>query len=205
MDAHPHLAEALIHQVLLCLLHHGKLLRGNGLAVDKAGGKAGVGRLIPGGKAKLMGKLSDLGLRKARVPKRAFNSQLGDGPVARAVVLVVVQIGSLDDTGEAVLGSDSLNVFKEGALAEIAAVRRIFREALHGHDVEIIKYLADPLPAAEVFRLAAFPPGESPCRGRDGHGTASQGGVGRLQKEGGIHAARKGHGRAPQPLQVLLQ
>ena len=50
-----------------------------------------------------MGKLSDLGLRKARVPKRAFDSQLGDGPVARAVVLVVVQIGSLDDAGEAVL------------------------------------------------------------------------------------------------------
>ena len=72
-----------------------------------------------------MGKLSDLGLRKARVPKWAFNSQLGDGPVARAVVLVVVQIGALDDAGEAVLGSDSLDIFKEGALAEIAAVRRI--------------------------------------------------------------------------------
>ena len=58
-----------------------------------------------------MGKLPDLGLRKARVPKRAFDSQLGDGPVARAVVLVVVQIGALDDAGEAVLGSDSLDMF----------------------------------------------------------------------------------------------
>ena len=131
MDADADLAEAVVQKQLLGLLHHAKLVLGNGLAVHEPGRQTGEGRLVPGGQIQFFGQLTNLVLGKLRFSKRALDIQLGDGLETRAVVAVVIHIGAFSHIGDAVLRSQLLDFLKQLMLAQITPVGRILGEAVY--------------------------------------------------------------------------
>ena len=72
--------------------------------------------------------------------QRAFDAQLGDGLQAGAVVAVIVEIGALGDAGKAARVGNGPDFCEQLALAEIAAIFRVFAEPL---DLQLLRAADD--------------------------------------------------------------
>ena len=205
VDAHPQLMKAQIQQVLLRRVHHVQLLLADGLAVHEARRQAGEGLLVPGGQAQLPRERADVRLVESRRPQRTLHAQLPDGDQAGAVVAVVVQVGALRDGRDAPFPGDGPDLFEQLVLAEVAAVRGIFAEALDVQLLRAANHVLDAVLPAEGLRLLQLPLREGAGGCRHGDGARPQHVVGHLQQKGGVHAAGEGHRHAAQFAQVILQ
>ena len=160
MDAHPQLVKSQVQKQLLGLVHHAQLLRGDLLAVHKAGGQAGEGLLVPGGQPQLVGVVADLLLGQSHVAQRAFDLQLGHGLQAGAVVAVVVHVGAFGYILQIVFFRNCDNFLEQFMLAQVAAVLGVMGEALDVQLLGLNDDLPDALGLAEGSGLLQFPLGE---------------------------------------------
>ena len=83
----------------------GQLFGGDGVAVGHAACKAGVGRLVPGGKAQRVRKLAHVGFGKAGFQQGAFNGQLGKRLKAGAIVAKVASVRAFGNVKKPQVGS----------------------------------------------------------------------------------------------------
>ena len=112
---HPEISIAQAEQGVLRPLYPGQGLPGKGFPGGNPGGQAGIGRLIPGKKARLPGQAAYVRLGQAGGSQRGQDAEFLDGPYAGAVL---PRIGSVRTVAQGKVGSS----FQQGKQVTLARI-----------------------------------------------------------------------------------
>ncbi len=205
MGATTHLAEARIDQRILGLLHGCEVFGRDGAVAGNATRKACIGRFVPSWKAERARKLAHIRLRQAAFQQGAFHGEFLEGFKARAVVAQIAYIGSLGDIGEAELCSFFHNGGEQRRLADVAALGRVFREAVDGQRIDIDDDVPYPVFAAEGGGLRNLARWDHLGIRGDGENAITKGSCRRVQKQRRVDAAGESYGNALERAKIFLQ
>ncbi len=117
------LAKSQLSERGFSLFNLSELLRGHLRAIGNSGGKAGIGRAVPVGKAELFCPFADLFLPYPGFLKRAADPVLSCGPETRAMVSKIISVCTIKDPGEAFSLREVDQALIDISLEKIAARR----------------------------------------------------------------------------------
>ena len=156
---HPEISIAQAEQGVLRPLYPGQGLPGKGFPGGNPGGQAGIGRLIPGKKARLPGQAAYVRLGQAALPQGGAHLQLPQSPHARSVAGLVGGVGAVQQDGVPVGRGPRLQRAEQVLLAVVAPLRRVGRHPGVGQGVQLQHHHLHPQLPGQPEGVVPLKPG----------------------------------------------